>query len=307
MLTAGARDVPGGMSRAGRDVSDTGPGRGAPWGMGRGGADVISEPEMSETGGGGLPGDPLGDSGDPAPERAPAQTAAADPKGRPWVWVAGAVVATSALWAAALPIGEGGARPDLHGYHLSGNPCGGDVLAALEDAVGAPGFAASDATVSRGPALDKASCVLSGQAPDGGGWATNYTLSVSVELHKRTDPRPEFEDTRRAQVSTLPGGSHGSGVLVAVAESGYSSARDVRPVTGVGDDAYLLEPRASDQILKVLHGGAVLTLQVSGYSGWNGPGTSSADSGTPPPEPDLTRLRPALTTAMRHLMTTLAS
>ncbi|CAG6394858.1 hypothetical protein NMG29_32950 [Streptomyces cocklensis] len=95
--------------------------------------------------------------------------------------------------------------------------------------------------------------------------------------------------------------------MIAVADSGFASAADVHPVTGVGDEAYLLAPRSPGQTLGVLHGGVVLTLQITGYSQWNSSSESSADPGDPPKDPDLTHLRPAMATAMRHLMTSLAS
>ncbi|MEE4545014.1 hypothetical protein V2S66_23985 [Streptomyces sp. V4-01] len=261
---------------------------------------MITEPEMSDGQGGELPAGVPGEPG-------AAAVVAGGRTAPPWLWAVGGVVVASAVWAAVLH-GSGATGPDLHGYRLAGNPCDGGTLSPLKDALGARGFAVSDATVSRAPAVDKLSCVLSADVPAGGGWMTGYTVSVSVELHKRTDPRAEFEDAGRARVSSLPGSAaqDGSG-LVTVATTDYLSAADVHPVEGVGDEAYLLEPRASDQTLDVLHGGAVLTLQVSGYSRWNGPGESPLDTGGEPPEPDLTGLRPALTTAMRHLMTSLAS
>lgn len=267
---------------------------------GRGGVRVISKPEMSDEPGGDSPGSLLGGSDDPAD----ATTAVRKP--RPWLWAASGIVLTSAVWATAMH-GTGGVTPDLHGYHLGGNPCGGETLNPVKVAVGAQGFAASEAKVSRGPALDKLSCALSASPPDGDGWVTDYTVSVSVELHKKTDPRAEFQNSRQAKISTLAGGDRYSNVLIVDAETGFISASEVHPVTGIGDEAHVLERRASDQALEVLHGGAVLTLRVSGYSRWNGPGKSPVTSVEPPEEPDLTRLRPAMTISMRQLMTSLAS
>ncbi|NUS10454.1 MAG: hypothetical protein HOY69_03430 [Streptomyces sp.] len=261
---------------------------------------MISEPEMSdETGGGAPPGDLLADSGEaPAAVRQP----------RPWVWALGGIAVASAVWAAALHGTGDGTAPDLHGYHLDGNPCADGTLASLKDAVGVPDFAASDATVTNGPALDELSCVLMTATASDQGWATSYTVSVTVELHKKTDPRAEFENARHTRVLTLPGGGANGNAAVAVAGTGTdaTSAADVHPVAGVGDEAYLLTPSGSGQTLEVLNGGAVLTLQVSGYTQWNSSG-AAAGADDPPVEPDLTRLRPAMTTAMRHLMTSLSS
>ncbi|MBM9509268.1 hypothetical protein [Actinacidiphila acididurans] len=261
---------------------------------------MIGEPEMSDEPGGDLPGDALGESDGPL------ATTAAVRKPRPWLWAVGGIAVASAVWAAVLH-GAGGTGVDLHGYHLGGNPCGGPALKPLQDAVGArEGFSASDAMVSKGPALDKVSCVLNAMAPAGDGWTTTYTISVDVELHKKTDPRAEFENTRHAQVSRLPGAQYGN-VMVALATSGFTSAADVHPVAGVGDEAYLVEPQPFDQSLKVLRGGAVLSLQITDYRSWNGPGGSPADGSALPRQPDFTRLRPAMTTAMRRLMTSLSS
>lgn len=271
---------------------------------GEGGAGVISEPEMSDERGSDLPSDlpsdPLNNSGDPV------ATTMAVRKPRPWLWAVGAIAVTSAVWAT-VTHGTGGTTPDLHGYHLGSNPCSGNVFNPLGDAMGRRDFAVSDATVSKGPALDELSCVLSSSSPAGEGWMTTYTISVSVELHKKTDPRAEFENTRHARTSTLPGYGRGGSAVLSVVDSGFTSAADVHPVTGVGDEGYLLTPRASEQTLEVLHGGAVLTIQVGGYTQWNGTDESGAGPGDPPKEPDLTHLRPAMTTAMRHLMTSLAS
>jgi hypothetical protein len=255
---------------------------------------------MSDGPGGGPPSDLLSGSDDPAT----GTTAVRRP--RPWLWAIGGIAVASAVWATVLH-GTGGTSPDLHGYHLGGNPCSSDALNPLKDAVGKRDFTASDATVSKGPALDKLSCVLTSGASADDGWATTYTISVGIGLHKKTDPRAEFENTRHAQVSHLPGGEAYGSVMIAVADSGFTSAADVHPVTGGGDEAYLLAPHSPGQTLEVLHGGAVLTLQITGYAQWNSTSESGADPGDPPKDPDLTHLRPAMTTAMRHLMTSLAS
>ncbi|MFG1805034.1 hypothetical protein [Streptomyces sp. NPDC049040] len=254
---------------------------------------------MTDERGSDLPGDLLSSTGDPG------SGTTAVRKARPWLWTVGGIVLTSAVWATIMQ-GTGSTAPDLHGYHLSGNPCSGAALNPLKSAVGTRSFAASNATVSKGPALDRLSCVLTTASRAGDGWATTYTISVSIDLHKKTDPRAEFENSRDAQVSSLPGGGAGDSPMIAVADSGFTSAADVHPVTGVGDEGYLLTPRGPGQTLEVLHGGAILTLQITGYTEWNGPDQPATDAGDPPKEPDLTHLRPAMTTAMRHLMTSLA-
>lgn len=260
---------------------------------------MIGEPEMADEAGGGLPGDLLSSSDDLGSGGGTLR------RPRPWLWAVGGIAAASAVWAAVLH-GTAGTAPDLHGYHLRGNPCSGDALSPLKDAVGTRDFAASDATVSSGPALDKLACTLVSVSSADEGLATTYTITLSLELHRRTDPRAEFENIRRAQVSHRAGTMGGNAVL-AVADSGFTSAADVHPVMDVGDEGYLLSDHDATQTLEVLHGGAVFTLQVTGYIQWNSTGEADAEAGDPPKDPDLTRVRPAMTTAMRHLMASLAS
>jgi hypothetical protein len=266
---------------------------------------VIGEPEMGDGEDGEASGELLDGSGGPGDAATPAVR-----KARPWVWGVGGVVVASAVWGAVLH-GSGGTGPDLHGYHVGGNPCSGDTLDPLKKAAGIRDYNAFDANVSKGPALDKLSCFLSSSSQADQGWATTYTISVSVELHKKTDPRAEFEDARHARVSTLPGQDAPGNSMVVITDDRFTSAADVHPVTGIGDDGYLLAPPSShQQTLDVLHGGAVLTLQVSGYTQWNGSdGSDGSDAGPgeEPAEPDLSNLRPAMITAMHHLMTSLSS
>lgn len=259
---------------------------------------MITEPEMSDEFGG-APA-----TGDSAPLDGSTGTAASVGRPRPWLWAVGGVAVASAVWAAVLHA-DAGRTTDLHGYHLSGNPCRGDALAPLERAAGAPGFAASDAMVSTGPAVDELSCTLSAAAPVGRGWGMDYVVTVTVQLHKKTDPRAEFDNAGHVKVSSVPGDAPDESALIVTTDTRALSAADVHPVAGVGDEAYVLTPEASDQTLKVLHGGAVLTLRISGYNVWNGPGSSRVDSSAP--EADLTHLRPAMTTSMRRLMASLSS
>lgn len=263
---------------------------------------MIGEPEMSDGSAGEPPGELLSSS------REPAAGGVRGRKPRPWLWAVGGVAVASAVWAAVLH-GNGGAAPDLHGYHLSGNPCSDDALDPLKGAVGVGDFTASNATVSNGPALDKLSCVLTSAPQDGDTWVTEYTIGVNVDLHKATDPRAEFENTRHARTSNLPGdmgGTVGNG-LVAIVDSTFTSAADVHSVTGIGDDAYLLSSQPAAQTLEVLHGGAVLTLRITGYTQRNSATGTAANSGDAPEEPDLARLRPAMTATMHRLMAFLAS
>lgn len=265
---------------------------------------MITEPEMSDDPGGGPPGDVLSD----VDQRAGG--AAAFGRRRPWLWAAGGIAVASAVWAAVLH-GTGGTTPDQHGYHLRGNPCAGSTLSPLTQALDMKDADTSDATISRGPALDRLSCLMSATSAAHDGWVTEYAVSVGVELHKRTDPRAEFENIGHVSLSTVPGSPQsGSGLLTVTAGTlDYTSGDDAHPVTGIGDEAYLVESHGAGQTLEVLHGGAVLSLQVSGFSRRDdlGAAPTGGEDGTAPPPPDLTGLRPSMTEAMRHLMTSLSS
>lgn len=258
---------------------------------------MIGEPEMVGEGDDGVEGQ-VGDG-------------IAGRRRAPWVWGVGGVLVASAVWGGVL-YGGGGNAPDLHGYRLGGNPCVGDTLQRLKDATGARDFVASDAGVNKGPALDRLSCFMSDTPAAGDKWVTGYFVGVSVELHKKTDPRAEFENTAHSRNSTVPGGgSSGSGASAvlgtSIAGDLFDSGADVDPVTGVGDEAYVLVSRGSQQTLTVLYGGAVLSLQVSSSYRWNGGGDPPAGSDAVTADPDITRLRPAMTAAMRDLMASLAS
>jgi hypothetical protein len=262
---------------------------------------VITEPEMADEPGPVQPPDVLS-SGDHLPG-APAAGGVAGR--RPWLWALTAVVATSAVWTAVLQSTDYGhtAVPDLHGYHLVGNPCGGDNLKPLTDAMHTRNPTPNNPETRDGPALDEGTCSLIAEAPATGGWVTTYTVNVSVELHKKTDPRVEFEDRNRPDIARLTGPLAEPGTSV----SGAEAATTVEHVPGLGDSAYyLLALGSTDQALKVLHGGAIFSLSLSGYVVWQGHGEPPDSPGTGQ-RANLMPLRPALEPAMRRLMKDLSS
>lgn len=276
---------------------------------------MITEPELSS-------------GGEPEPERGPEPGAEAGhepgpdtglepglgdqlatpsrPVGRrPWTWAVGGVAAASVAWVAVLQgTGYGHtAAPDLHGYHITDNPCTGQNLQPLTDALAAQGFIGLPASVSRGPALDHVSCDMVGYRPANDHWQTTYTVTFTLDLHKKTDPRAEFEDTTKAVLSTLaPAQQDGAG-LVTTADDGGTT----RPYPGIGDSAYL-SSSATRQSLSVRHGGAVFILTLQGGNEWQDTGTASADGSRPlPPVADTSALAAQLPTTMRHLMTLMSS
>ncbi|MFC4033110.1 hypothetical protein ACFO3J_16680 [Streptomyces polygonati] len=259
---------------------------------------MITEPEMWDEPGAVGPGGPLGGSEHPLPIEG---LAGGFTERRPWWWALGGVLGASAVWAAVLHGTGYGHRPapDLHGYHLIDSPCGGFNLKALTDAVHSTSYQASPTDLRRGPALDSAACTLTTVASAGNGWTSTYTVTVGVELHKKTDPRVEFEDRNHLESASLSAEEPGTLVV------GTSPPDKVTSVAGLGDSAYLLTAGNSDQTLTVLHGGAVFSLQLSRYSNWNGPGIPPTDAELFRPTP--VDLGPALRAAMRHLMGVLSS
>lgn len=249
-----------------------------PWG-----ATVITEPEM--TGGFGEEHPATGR------EFASADVLGGDhqPVRRPWTWAVGGVALASVLWATGLYVYHHGQHdgPALHGYHLGQSPCSGFALQPLTDAIGDRAPGATPAGLTRGAVLDRTRCGLTAKST-ADGWTVTYDGTVTADLHKKTDPRSEFEDQRRFYDDTV------------------QPAESVLAVPGLGDRAYLLTISDQSRELKVLHGGLVLTLTVSSYATWVGPGIPEADN-TEPPLPEVSRLQPALLQTARQIMIALRS
>lgn len=222
---------------------------------------------------------------------------------RPWAWALAAAVVTSAVWAGVLQ-GTGYGRadpPDLHGYRTDGNPCTARNLQPLADDLNGVRFDPGPPTVTESTALDHLACDLTATVTDGDGWWTTYTVSVSVDLHKVTDPAAEFDAVNRTSVRTPP---PEAGVAYAVIST--------EPLTtyprGIGDRAVLTSEKYR-QSLGVRHGGAVFSLTLSGRNDWD------IGRGDPPRNPDGSNTRPTfvdtaryakdLVPAMRRLMAAL--
>lgn len=208
---------------------------------------------------------------------------------RPWAWGVGGVLLASAVWAGGLRAwsAEHGGPPDLHGYVLGDSPCAGSTLAPLTRALHASySTAVTPAAARLGPVLDQIRCSLSVGAPDGAGGTASYDVFVTIDLHKRTDPRAEFEDQAQIDGSDL------------------TPVKSVRKVTGLGDEAVAQTLSRLSEELKVLHGGAVFTLTLTGYTTeWVSDDTLGALHGGPRHVPsDIGRFEPALVEAMRNVM-----
>jgi hypothetical protein len=256
---------------------------------------VISEPEL--TGGAEEPEpDVISDAGG-RPRRSPGPGGSGGPGGRfpfpfhfrrHWTWGLGGLVVASALWMAGLHVYDdhrGG--PDLHGYSLGGSPCAGSGLKPLTDALKATDTeAVTPAAAHLGPALDQIQCTLSVGARTPGSVTSRYQVFVTIDLHKTTDPRPEFDDQRGLDTKDL------------------TPAESDAAVPGLGDEAYLLTISSQTQQLRVLRGGAVFSLTLTGFNDIApDPAVANSLRGSPPSPDDLRQYRAALVAAMRDVMT----
>ncbi|RZU36390.1 hypothetical protein EV284_3880 [Streptomyces sp. BK022] len=139
--------------------------------------------------------------------------------GRAVLWaVLGAVVASAAWAAGVLVIGAAADEPDLRGYTAPSDLCSRADYGSFKDE-----YTASDSTPTHSSledrALDESYCSAS-LKKSGSSYADAY-LSIQVDLHKKTDPAPEFTATWKNYERT---------------HTGY----DVGAVEGIGDEAYLV-------------------------------------------------------------------
>ncbi|MER5527568.1 hypothetical protein ABT075_23735 [Streptomyces sp. NPDC002677] len=187
--------------------------------------------------------------------------------GRAVLWaVVGAVVA-SAAWAGGIFLTGGfGTRADLRGYQAPANLCSGADYSSFKDE-----YPVDDSSptknVLKDPALDESYCSLS-LKKTGSSYGDAY-LTMTVDLHKKTDPGPEFTATWKKY-----GDSH--------------TDYDVSPVSGIGEEAYLVTQDTSNgsttsgsryATLAVRDGWMTYTMYYSAYF-------SSYDSDTDPPTLD---------------------
>ncbi|MEU7730761.1 hypothetical protein AB0B78_37000 [Streptomyces sp. NPDC040724] len=160
----------------------------------------------------------------------------------PWWWVPAAVVVTSALWAGGLyAYGDRLEEPEIR-YRVTDNLCGQFKAPALSGVLG--GF--TDSAPQKGirhPAMDWASCSHGGDRSASVG---GFYIAAIVELHKKTDPGPEFELGSRYDRS-LDG----------------TGGDQWESVPGLGEQALLSTPGADEGVqLRVRDGGAVFLVDV---------------------------------------------
>ncbi|MFF7179466.1 hypothetical protein [Streptomyces sp. NPDC008121] len=197
---------------------------------------MISEPELM--GGPAAPApEPLRLGPDPVPPSPPRPR-------RPWPWALGGALTASAVWAGGLVVWDGvqNAGPDLGGYRTVESLCQKAELKALSTELGkrAEDPAANEPT-ARHPALDRARCSVTLGSPDSG-----YTVDVRYDLHKKTDPGPEF-----------------------VPDLG-DMTKQAEPVEGLGEAAYVsTDADSSGPWIAVLDGQAQLDIWVSRQQTWD--------------------------------------
>ncbi|WP_406015978.1 hypothetical protein OG520_36530 [Streptomyces sp. NBC_00984] len=212
---------------------------------------------------------------------------------RPWLWALGGAVVASAVWAGAVYLHPFGARkPDMHGYRLEEDPCPTVRLRAIGAAI-----APKDETprlkpeLLNDPALDRAECFISLRSPAakkslGNRWYTDYSVGITVALHKRSDPKAEFEAMR------------------GVTDAGVDADVKVEKVPNLGDSAYALTQDDGTAELRVLEGGAVLSLSLASYTQYNSDG-GEVPSDEGPDISDLSPYQSAMISDMRDLMRSL--
>ncbi|MBT2478059.1 hypothetical protein [Streptomyces sp. ISL-94] len=163
------------------------------------------------------------------------------PPARPWLWALGGAVLASAVWVGALAAQNRFTTGPRIDYRHSEELCKEAPLTTLGSLAG--GFEKGRQRHGEGPALDWSSCTYEPMRTER---RAGYYGRVQVDLHKKTDPGPEFG-----------------------AQPGLSLFMDVVPgeaeqVPGLGERA-LISGHAMEPRLQVLDGGAVFTLTVQWF------------------------------------------
>lgn len=250
------------------------------------GSKVISEPEMEGEFGAVDTREVMG-SFDREPVGEPRQR-------KPWLWALGGVVLASAVWAAALFLyGWGNGRPDLRGYQLDRDPCPSLPLKSIGAAI-APRESTTE--VESGllshAALDRIACFVPLRSPGTAeqpksGWSVGYSVGITVELHKKTDPGAEFEAKQR------------------LTDGGFDPEAKLETVPNLGDKAILLTQDEGTSELRVLEGGAVFSLSLSASTQYQSEESGEGPVDDGPDLPDLTPYQAAMISDMRDLMSNL--
>ncbi|GAA3374982.1 hypothetical protein GCM10020367_40970 [Streptomyces sannanensis] len=235
---------------------------------------MISEPELE------------GEDGPLRPDREQERLPVPRERGprRPWLWALGGAAVASAVWAGGLHAsGATGEPRPVIAYRTPLNLCDDLKVRALSRTMGnLRGY------WQRGErehsAVDQARCTLETRDQEPPREKQVYerwsTVHATVELHKKTDPGPEFEAD------------------LAFEGWGFGNIRKEQ-VPGLGERALMITGDAlNERRLRVLDGGAVFTMTALVNQTYRG------ESDSPPPEPeiDYTPIQSAMIEDMRELM-----
>ncbi|WP_030202242.1 hypothetical protein [Streptomyces sp. NRRL S-87] len=243
---------------------------------------MISEPELN-----GAYGDAFGPTVPAAPlEGAPPPTRERRPPAG-WVWALGGALTASAVWAGGLyALGDRGDHdaPPV-AYRVPTDLCAEVKPTGLARLMGKLTEQPRH-TETPHAAVDWFSCTLSVQgAATKSGWKKESQVYVTMAVHKKTDPEPEFD----ADVD------HDRWALGTAERSG---------IVGLGEQAVMLtgESLPGPQ-LRVVDGGVVFSMEASENWGWAEAHEPKGDQ----PEGDLddTALQSALVEDMGTLMNAL--
>lgn len=197
---------------------------------------MISEPEM--TGG-------EGHGSDPPETQDPPRRGGGWRHVPPWGWALIGAFTASAVWAAGLYAFED-SGPPRNGYKATKDLCEDAELAELTR-----GSKRSDesSASSHDPALDEASCSLELDGPrrkkSEPGRRGDYRVYITYELHKKTDPKPEFKARTK-------------GIYWGQAED-----NELEALPGLGNQAFLvIQPEQDSLTVAVVDGGAELRLRI---------------------------------------------
>ncbi|MEU5557510.1 hypothetical protein AB0H47_15495 [Streptomyces globisporus] len=210
------------------------------------------------------------------------------------LWGLAGALTASAVWAAAVfGYGIGGdGKPDSRGYRVESDSCAAMELEELARVLGKPDSeSATELDGIEHPALHRIRCTvdfkeldLGGRrGEDGSGWTMGYQASLIAELHKETDPRPEFE---------------ASSTLTEIEGSGVER---VERVPDLGDRAYLVIMDDNSMRLNVVEGGAVMKLALSAWMSYN-EGDGAEEMPDAPEEPEMLAYQGHLISDMRDVM-----
>ncbi|SDO10895.1 hypothetical protein SAMN05216259_107295 [Actinacidiphila guanduensis] len=178
--------------------------------------------------------------------------------GRAVLWaVVGAAVA-SALWGGGvLLLGkDSGAKADLRGYTVRNDLCSSADLTAFSGTYA--GGSTPTAYTTKGRTLDEMEC-SEGMKISATSDLSDAYVDIEVDLHKKTDPAGEFDDQWLGYRQHKP-------------------ASTVVPVSGYGDEAFLVTASGSDEVTLAVRDGWVTYSMTWNSFSYEDSAPSSSDA-----------------------------